>query len=807
MSALIQDLRFSVRSLANHPVFAGIAVLTLALGIGANSAIFSVVHAVLLQPMPYPAPQPEQVLVMTESSSNWDEISVSYPDLKDWQAQSQSFTAMAGVCTRHYDLTGLDEPVRLPVDMVSHSYFGIMGVRPELGRLFIAEEDQPGAPGRAVLGYTLWQSRFAGDPGVIGDTLQLSGEPYLITGVLPADFELDPQERAYIPLAPWSDDDKSRARGNHRGIVAFARLRSGVSIADARAEMETIAARLEQQYPETNSGIGVNVGRYSDRLVEDYQAALLLLLGAVSLVLLIACSNVAHLLLARALGRRREIAIQVALGAGRWRIIRQGMTDGVLLALLGGGLGLVLAFSGLDLLLALAPTDVPRIHQVQINGPVLGFTLAVSLLTGIIFGSVPAVLTSRVQPIDPLKVGNRDTGSRSRLGRYLMVAEVALATVLLIGAGLLIRSVVEVTRIDPGFRAENLLTMEIGLPLTRYEGAARTAFLQELEAGARSLPGVTAATAGLNLPMTGSDWSSIFIVNDQPVPARRELPSSLFTPVGPDYFKTFEIPLMQGRMLQSSDSAESQPVVVVNQTLADHFWPGESPIGKQLKQGWPEDEGKDNPWREIVGVVGDSKQLGLDAVTHMQTYIPFTQVPPWRVRLALRTAADPMALAVPARQLVRSLDADLPVYELHTMDELISASVAPRRFTMLLLGVFASLALLLAAVGLYGVVAYSVVRRTREIGVRVAVGATGRDVFQLVVHQGMGLSLIGLSLGIAGALSLTRLLASLLYGVSPLDPVAFLLAPGALLATAFLACTAPAMLAARIDPIRALRNE
>jgi putative ABC transport system permease protein len=807
MSALIQDLRFSIRSLTNQPIFAAIAVLTLALGIGANSAIFSVVHAVLLHPIPYPNPQPEQVLVLTESSTNWDEISVSYPDLNDWQAQNRAFTAMAGVCTRHYDLTGLDEPVRLTVDMVSHSYFAIMGVKPLLGRLFTAEEDQPGAPGRAILNFTLWQSRFAGDPGVVGQTVRLNDEAYTVTGILPADFELDPQERAYIPLAPWSDDDKSRARGNHRGIIALARLRSGVTMTEARTEMETIAARLEQQFPETNSGIGVTVSRYNERLVEDYQTTLLLLLGAVSLVLLIACSNVAHLLLARSLGRRREIAVQVALGAGRWRIIRQGMTDGVLLALLGGALGLLLAYSGFDLLLALLPTDVPRINQVQINGPVLAFTLAVSFITGILFGSVPAIFASRVKETDPLKVGSRDTGGRSRLGRYLLVGEVALATVLLIGAGLLIRSAVEVTRIDPGFRTDNLLTMEIGLPATRYTGASRSAFLQDLETRARTLPGVTAATVGLNLPMTGSDWSSIFIVDDRPAPPRSELPSSLFTPVGPGYFKTFEIPLIRGRMLRGSDRAEAQPVVVVNQTLANHFWPGEDPIGKQLKQGWPEDEGERNPWREIVGVVGDSKQLGLDAVTRMQTYIPLAQAPPWRVRLALRTASDPMAVAAPVRKLVRTMDADLPVYDLHTMDELISTSVAPRRFTMLLLGIFAGLALLLAAVGLYGVIAYSVARRTREIGVRVAVGATARDVFQLVVQQGMRLSLLGLMLGIAGALALTHLLASLLYGISPVDPVVFLVAPVILLATAFLACTAPALLATYIDPMRALRNE
>jgi putative ABC transport system permease protein len=653
----------------------------------------------------------------------------------------------------------------------------------------------------------MWQNRFGGDPAVIGSPVRLSDESYTIIGVLPAGVELMPREQAYIPLEPCADNENTHSRGNHQGIRVLARMRRGVSFEKARAEMVTIASRLEAQYPDTNTGIGVKVQRINDRRVEDYQSTLLMLLGAVNLVLLIACTNVAQLLLARAIGRRREVAIQVALGAGRGRLIQQSLTEGVLLSLLGGALGLALAFSGLGLLRGLLPTDVPRLDQVQIGGPVLGYTLAVSFLTGILFGTVPALLVSRAKPIDPLKEGSRDTGGRRGSGQPLLVAQVALATVLLIFACLLVRSVYELTQVDPGFRTERLLTMEIGLPFSRYEDEARASFIQEMHAQMKSLPGVTSVAVGLDFPMMGTEWSSIFIVDDRPAPPRSELPSSLFTPVDLDYFGTFGIPLLRGRTFLDSDDVDAPRVVVINQTLANRFWPSENPIGKRLKQGWPEDEGEWTPWREIVGVVGDTKQFGLDEETFMQTYIPARQYPLWSVRLALRTSVEPLTLVAPAKRVVRSMDANLPVYEVETMEDIISASVAPRRFTMLLLGIFAALALVLAAIGLYGVVAYSVARRTQEIGLRVAVGARRSDIFRLVVREGMGLSLIGAVVGTLGALALTQLFSSLLYGVGAKDPLTFSSVPVLLMAVAFIACTVPAMAATRVDPIQALRYE
>jgi putative ABC transport system permease protein len=635
----------------------------------------------------------------------------------------------------------------------------------------------------------------------------LDDASYTIIGVLPADFELHPRERAYIPLEPWADNEGTRSRGNHQGMRVLGRLRPGVSFEEARTEMETIQAGLEAQYPDTNTAIGVNVERIHDRRVGDYEATLLLLLGAVSLVLLIACTNVAHLLLARAMGRRREAAIQVALGAVRRRLVQQSLTEGVLLALIGGILGLALAFSGLGLLRSLLPSDVPRLQQVQISGPILLYSLAVSLITGILFGALPALLASRAQPIDPLKEGSRDTGGRRGMGRSLLVAEVALATMLLIGAGLLIRSVYELTRVDPGFRTDRLLTMQIGLPESSYEGERRSSFIREMQTRMESLPGVTSAAAGLYFPMMGTEWSSIFIVGDQPVPPRNELPSSLFTTVEAGFFETFEIPLLRGRTFRDTDDTNAPRVVVVNQTLADHFWPNENPIGKRLKQGWPESEGEWTPWREIVGVVGDTKQFGLDEEIRMQTFIPVSQGPVWSVRLALRTAVEPLTLVAPAKEVVRSMDPDLPVYEIETMDDIVSTSVAPRRFTMLLLGIFAALALVLAAIGLYGVIAYAVARRTQEIGVRVAMGAKQMDIFRLVLRHGMVPSLFGTIVGTLGALALTRLLASLLYGVGAQDPLTFSTVPVVLMAVAFIACAVPALAATRVDPIQALRYE
>ncbi len=803
MTGLLHDLRYAFRTIRKQPVFAAIAVLTLGLGIGANTAIFSVVHTVLLQPAAYPK-APDDVLVLSENSKNWDDISVSYPNFKDWQSENRSFESLVGYLDGRRNLTGLEEPLRLRALLVSHGYFSLMGVTPLHGRFFSPDEDQPGAPGRVVLNYPLWQNRFGGDPAVVGNTVRLDDASYTIIGVLPAGFEAQPRECAYTPLEPWADKDDTRDRGNHQGIRVLGRLRQGVTFEEARVEMETLQARLEAQYPDTNTGIGVNVERLHDHLVADYEATLLLLLGAVGLVLLIACTNVAQLLLARAMGRRRDAAIQVALGAGKRRLVQQSLTESVLLALLGGSLGLTLAFSGLGVLRDLLPTDVPGLDHVQISGPILFYTLVVSVMTGILFGAVPALVAFRAQPMDPLKEGSRDTGGRKGMGRGLLVAEVALATILLIGASLLIRSVYELTRVDPGFHPDRLLTMQIGLPESLYEGERRSSFVHEMQERMEALPGVASAAVGLNFPMMDFRWSSIFIVGDHPVPPRSELPASVFSPVETGFFETFGIPLVRGRTFLDTDDADAPRVVVINQALANRFWPNENPIGKRLKQGWPE---SDTPWREIVGVVGDTKQMGLDEEPLMQTYMPARQYALWAVRLALRTEVEPLTLVASAKGVVRAMDPNLPVYEIETMDDVISASVAPRRFTMVLLGIFAALALVLAAIGLYGVIAYSVARRTQEIGVRLTMGAKRSDIFRLVVRHGLVPSLMGAVVGTLGALGLAQFLSSLLYGVGAKDPLTFSIVPVLLMVVAFIACAVPALAATRVDPIHALRYE
>jgi predicted permease len=809
MSSLLHDVRQTVRAMGKQPFFAAVAILTLGLGIGANTALFSVVDTVLLDPVPYPAADPERVMVLNEVTRSLDSMSVAYPNFKDWQRLNRSFESMAGFLESRFNFTGLEEPLRLSVTRVSRGYFEILGVSPALGRLFDPAEDLPEGPAVLVLNHQLWKGRFGADPDVIGRVVRLDDEPFTIVGVLPEDFEFSTRERAFATLEPWAGKNESaRDRGNHQGIYVLARTRESVSFEEARSEMETIARQLEAEYPNTNSGVGVTMKRLSERRVEDYQRTLWTLLGAVALVLLIACANVANLLLARAVSRKRVTAIQAALGASRLRLIRQGLTEGLVLALAGGILGAILAFFSLQLLKGLLPADVPRIDQMGIDLRLLAFALGISVLTGLLFGSFPAWLASRARPSDPLKEGSRDTGGGAA-GRGLLVAEVALATLLLIGAGLLIRSLFELTRVDPGFRPDRLLTMNVGLPYTRYDGEARISFLRQLEERLSGLPGVHAATVGLTLPMKGSSWSSVFTVGDRPVPERSELPSTLFTPVALGYFETLGIPLVRGRLFERTDDADSSPVVVINETLANRLWPGEDPVGKRLKQGWPENVGPFNPWREIVGVVGDVKQYGLGEAIRMQTYFPLGQTGSvmWDVQVALRTATDPLAQVEPAKRALGEMDPTLPIYNVDTMEAAISQSVAPRRFAMILLGLFAGLALVLAAVGLYSVIAYSVARRTREIGLRMSVGADRASVFRLVVCQGLGFSLLGAVIGVAAAAGASQLLESSLFGVSARDPLTFVLVPLLLLGVAFLASAVPALAASRIDPIRALRYE
>jgi putative ABC transport system permease protein len=804
---VIQDLRTSFRAFKKNPIFAAVAILTLALGIGAVTAIFSVVHAVLLRPLPYPSLDPNQVLVLTERDKKHDQMSVSYPNFKDYQELAESFQSMAAYRNSNYNLTGLDEPVRLRVRLTNFNYFDIMGVSPFLGRFYNVEEDRPGVAGVVVLNHSLWKNRFGGDPDILGSTIELNDERYTVIGVLPQDFELIPRERAYIPLEPWADNPGAKDRGNHQGLMLVARMHPGVSLDEARAEMETVCKQLEQQYPETNSGLTTNVDPIIDVQVGDYRTTLLMIMGAVTLVLMIACTNVANLMLARAVSRKKEYALQAALGAPLRRLVGQGLTEGVLLAIIGGILGVFSAFWGLNLLRGFLPSDIPRLHLAQLDWRVLVYGLVVSSITGIIFGAAPALLASRAKPSDPLKEGGRGTSGRGRTGRSLLVGEVALATLLLIGACLLIRSVYELTRVEPGFRSENLLTFSTQLPESRYTRARARVFYQEIREHLAALPGVTSVTVGLSIPMNDYAWGSIFIVGDKPVPPREDLPSSVFNPVDTGFFETLDIPLLRGRTFQGSDTNDSLPVIVVNETLANHFWPNEDPIGKRLKQGWPESEGEFFPWREIVGVVGDTKQVSLDTETRMETYIPFKQLPIFYAKVVLRTEVDPLSLIEPAKASIHALDSELPVYSVETMESIIATTIAPRRFAMLLLGIFAALALVLSAIGLYGVIAYSVARRTQEIGVRMAVGADRGSVFGLVLREGMTLSFIGALTGVAGALALSHLLAGLLYGVGSKDPLTFTLIPLLLLAVSFAACSVPAFSATRIDPIDALRYE
>ena len=808
-TSILEDAKYAVRALARQPYFTAATVLILALGIGANTAIFSVVRTVLLDRAPYPAEDPDEVVVLTESSAAWDAMSVAYPDFKDWQRLNRSFETMAAFRESTANLTGLDEPLRLSLTQVSADYFRLLGLRPAIGRVFDASEDVAGGPPLLVLNHELWTARFGADPEVIGRQVDLDDRPFTVIGVLPEGFENVSRQRAFAALEPWAARSTSSAdRSNHQGIYVLARLRDGVRVEEARTEMQTISGQLEREYPKSNTGVGATVAPLADRIVEDFEVMLWVLLGAVTLVLLIACANIANLLLARAVKRKRLTAIRAALGASRARLARHGLAEGLVLAIVGGAVGALLALAGLSVLKGLLPADLPGLDRVRLDRGVLVYTFALSIVTGLLFGSLPAWLAALSRPGDALKAGSRDTGD-GVVGRGLLVAEVALATLLLIGAGLLTRSLLELSDVDPGFRPEHLLALDVGVPYSRYSGEKRIAFLRRLDEAMRSVPGVENATVGLVLPMKGSSWSSVFVVGDRPPPERGEIPTSLFTPVSTDYFETLEIPLLEGRLFTPADRESAQEVVVINETLAKRLWPDRDPIGQRLKQGWPESGGSRHPWREVVGVVGDVKQFGLGVDSRMQTYIPIGQAGSeiWDVQVALRSSIDPLALVEPIKSAIAELDATLPIYDVEPMTGAISESIAPRRFAMILVGLFAILALVLSAVGLYSVVAYSVARRTREIGLRVAVGADSAAVFRMVVRQGMSWSLLGSAIGLAAAGATGRLLAGSLYGVTPHDPLTFASVPALLVGVAFVATALPALVASRVDPIRALRDD
>ena len=814
METLWQDLRYGVRMLGRSPGLTIVAVLTLALGIGANTAIFSVLNAVLLKSLPYSEPDRLVMVWGNERAVNNSRAQVSATDVMDWRVQNHVFedvTTVSGFYTP--TLTGSGEPERIPAEIVGDGYFQIMHGKPLLGRVFLPEENIDGKDDVVVLTFGLWQRRFSGDPSVIGKSILLNSRPHIVVGVMPPDFRSlpfsilnGPPAELYRPVGEnYADKDRSS-----RHLRAIARLKPGVTVRQARADMDAIASRIEKEHPKESTAYGVHVVSLQEDLVGGIRPALLLLFGAVGLVLLIACANVANLLLARSAARQREIAVRAALGAARTRLIRQFLTESILLALAGGLLGILFALWGTSLIESVGAKVIPSLTSVEINLSVLSFTLALSLLTGVIFGVAPALNVTRLNLNDVLKEGGRASGAasgRNPLRSSLVISEVALALVLLVAAGLLIRSLSQLRQMNPGFNPSNLLTMNVPLPSAKYpKDADRLTFYKRMIERVEALPGVQSAGIVSVLPMGTNFDGRALQVEDRPKPPGQELSVATFIAT-PGYLRAMQIPLQKGRIFAETDVESSAPVALVSETMARNLWPGENPLGKHLRIS-----GSDRPieqleWRSVAGVVSDVKQDRLDAPGEMQLYVPEAQMVNSYMTLVVRTRVNPSSLTAAVREQIHVLDKDQVVYGIATMDQLLSDSLALRRFSMLLLGMFAGVALLLAAVGLYGVISYTVGQRTHEFGIRMALGAQSGDVLRLVVRHGFTLVLAGLAAGILAALALTRLLSSLLFGISATDPATFAIVTLVLSTVALVACYVPALRATKVDPMVALRYE
>ncbi|HLL77414.1 MAG TPA: ABC transporter permease [Pyrinomonadaceae bacterium] len=811
METVIQDVRYGVRVLAKNPGFTAVAVLTLALGIGANSAIFSVVNAVLLRPLAYK--DPERLVLINHNYRKLDlRATVSAPGYTYYREHAQSFSAVAAVTGWNVNLTGDGEPERLQGMTVTPNLFPMLGAEAARGRVLLEEEGQPGRNKVVVLSDALWQRRFGGDQSVVNRTVTLNGEPYSVVGVMPPSFrfgrEFGPPADFWAPIA-FTPQQLAPTNLTNEYLTVLASLKPGVSLQQAQAELDSIAATLRNQHMpgSDESNWGLLATPMGEQVVGDIRPALLVLLGAVALVLLISCANVANLTLARAAARQKEIAIRAALGAGRGRVVRQLLTESTLIALAGGAAGLLMANWGLSFLLRINEDKIPRAYEIGLDWRVVAFTAGVSLLTGIVFGLGPAFQSARVDLHDTLKEGGRggSAGVGRRVRGALVVAEVSLAVVLLVGAGLLVRSFVSLQHVSPGFRPQQVIAMQVSLPVNRYaEPRQRAAFYRQVAEAMRALPGVRAAGAVSVLPMSGQNQSGSFSIEGRPVAPNESMPHGDRWAATHDYFNAMGIPLLRGRYFSERDAEDAPGVAIVDETMARKYWPNEDPVGKRISF----EGGAANPkWREIVGVVGHVKHRGLEGESRTQYYVPHPQNPNSSMFLVAQAGGDPAALAAPVREAVRSLDRDLPVYRVTTMERLVADSLAQRRFSMLLFGVFAGVALLLAIVGLYGVLSYTVAQRTHEIGIRMALGARASDVLRLVVGQGLWLTLLGVALGLAGALALTRLMAGLLYGVSAFDPATFAVVALLLTAVALLACLIPARRATRVDPTTALRAE
>ncbi len=811
MENLWQDIRYGMRMLLKAPSFSIVATIALALGIGANTAIFSVVNAVLLRPLPFT--NSEQLMMVWETDATRGQVrsSVSYPDFADWREQNQVFERMASYHNNDFIMTGRGESTRLQGAVVSADLFPLLGVAPALGRGFLPDEDKPGDGGRVViLSQELFQKRFNSDAGVLNQSMVLDAKNYTIVGVMPRAFQFPIQNE---PVELWTTVALDRGgkepitdeRGAHYMNV-IARLKPGVAKQQAQAEMTSISARLEQQYPDKNLHRSSSVEPVLEALVGNIRPALLILLGAVGCVLLIACANVANLLLARAMTRHKEMAIRSALGASRLRVIRQLLTESVLLSLAGGGLGLLLAVWWSDLLVSLGKQDIPRALQVGMDWRVLGFTLLVSVMTGVVFGLVPALHSSKTDLTESLKERGAGGGARrNRIRNVLVVAELAIAVVLLVGAGLLIQSLWRLRQVPPGFNSENILTLVVGIPEVKYPTGKQAQFYHDLVARIESLPGVRSASAVIPLALSGDLFSISFETEGRPV-AKGDRPSADFFAIGGGYFKTMGISLVEGRDFTERDDKQAPGVVIVNQAFARKFFPGEDPIGKHIRPGISTDESKP-VMREIVGVVADVKNRNLSSEFRAGYFVPQAQIPFNQMTVLVKTTNDPRSLITAVQREVTAMDKELPVFNVKTMDDYLAASMATPRFNTTLLAIFATVALVLTIVGLYGVMSYSVAQRTNEIGIRMALGAQTRDVLSLVVKQGIKLVFLGLGIGLVGAFALMRVIASLLFGVTTKDPLTFAAVAGLLTVVALLACYLPARRATKVDPLVALRYE
>jgi putative ABC transport system permease protein len=810
-----RDVRFAFRTLAKSPGFTAVVALTLALGIGANTAIFSVVNAVLLRPLPFAAPDRLVSVVSTRLGNVPD--NASYPDFADWRAQNHVFSEMAAYTTDNFTLTGQGEALHIQGADVSADLFSLLGVKPILGRAFFRDEDKlPAANGAfaIILSHRLWRDHFGSAPGIVGRTIEIDNRDFTVVGVAPPEFQFPIQGE---PVDFWMTiainfvtapgaPSMANQRGAHY-LDVIARLKPGVSRAEAQVEMSTIVSRLNKQYPDV-APRGVEVLPEIERVAGPARPALVILLAAVGCVLLIACANVANLTLARGASRQKEMAVRAALGAGRGRMIRQLLTESVLLAFTGGVLGAALGLWGISGLIGLVPVDVPRIAGAHIDRAVLLFTVLVSVLTGIVFGLAPAVRASRFDFVESLKESGHGLSEglyRSRGRGLLVVIDVAVAAVLLVGAGLLINSFLRLQHVDPGFNPQHVLTFKLDLPYVRYSGLRQTQFFERAIDRFGHLPGVLSASAVLPLPLDGDDVATFLTIEGQPV-AEANRPRAGYSWVEPGYFRTVGIPLIQGRDFAAADDLRATPVVILNQTFARRFFPRENPIGKRIKPGISNGY-KASPMREIVGVVGDVRQYGLASVPGPEVYVPLAQSPLGSMNFVVHTAVDPLSLVGPVRQEMGEMDKNLPFYGVKTFNQYLGQGFAQPRFLTLLLGLFAALALALAAVGLYGLVSYSASRRAHEIGVRLALGAEKRDVLRLVVGQGFKLTLMGVIIGTVGALVLTRFLSSLLYGVKPTDLPTFLAATLIQIAVALVASFIPARRATKVDPMVALRYE